>query len=166
MSAHLHGCYTQNAHISGLPSSFFLFIERNSLTEPIICTEIQKWRGKRMPTRGQFGRDMLSLADLRATLYEKQERWASHAGKTSIHTVRPCAQERSSRAARPNDCRRRTSLRRHRRFTALFVAHLHIHWFILFRYRAAAARPSAVTRSVHEIAPLRAPPPVVTSSLI
>lgn len=110
----------------------------------------RKREEKTEPKADVLERRTLSHAGLRAALYEKQERWVLHARKTSIHSVRPCAQERSQ--AR----RGRTAVDgRRRRHRGAFEVHLHIHWFILFRYRAAAARPGAVTRSVRKIAPLR-----------
>lgn len=110
----------------------------------------------------------LSYADLRTTLYEKQERQALHAGKhPSIECVRARrrgVRQRVVEAASTNggDAAPPTPPPHH----DASEAHLHIHWFILFRYRAEAVRPSAVAWSVREIAPLRSPPIVVTSLLI
>lgn len=94
-----------------------------------------------MPSAWTFRTDMLSHADLRTTLYEKQERWASHAGKhPSIRCVRARRREvRQHGATKLPVDGQRCARRRHDRFAMLSVVDLHIYWLILFRYRAAAA---------------------------
>jgi len=81
-----------------------LFYSLNK-TESIICIETRK-KKKRMPSRGTFWTGTLSHADLRATLYEKQEQLALHAGE-HIHPFDASAREGEEESGRawPN-CRR------------------------------------------------------------